>query len=238
MDPLRPVRGGDRVRKSAATQNAILAAARAANTRDFGSSTGAERDEAQVLIQAESALARFSPFALGTVITTPATDSQFQRLPVFNSAAVTENNPFGIMLDPAAAGKLGRGILCGMAPAQVTISDAAHNFVKVNSSLALESAATGYARIIWKASTSGSQWCLLALPAAASGSTIPDGTTEGQVLRWNNSTKAWEAGVKYVVDWRLDKTNHKFQAKYSDAPTTWVDISDANGGTLDEGVPI
>jgi hypothetical protein len=73
------------------------------------------------------------------------------------------------------------------------------------------------------------------LPAAAS---IVAGTTEGQVLRWNNSTKAWEAGVKYVVDWRLDKTNHKFQAKYSDAPTTWVDITDANGGTLDAGVPL
>jgi hypothetical protein len=69
-------------------------------------------------------------------------------------------------------------------------------------------------------------------------STVPDGTTEGQVLRWNNTTKAWEAGVKYVVDWRLDKTNHKFQCKYSDDPTTWVDISDANGGILDAGVPL
>jgi hypothetical protein len=69
-------------------------------------------------------------------------------------------------------------------------------------------------------------------------SSVVDGTVEGQVLRWNNSTKAWEAGVKYVVDWRLDKTNHKFQAKYSDAPTTWVDITDANGGTLDAGVPL
>ena len=70
------------------------------------------------------------------------------------------------------------------------------------------------------------------LPAAAS---IVDGTTEGQVLRWNNTWKKWEAGVKYVVDWRLDKANHNFQCKYSDAPETWVDVSDANGGTLDEG---
>jgi hypothetical protein len=217
MDPLRPVRGGDPIRMSANTQNALLRAAAAANSRDFGSADGPERDDAQVLIVASATLARFAPFALGTCVTTPATDSQFQRLPAFNSAAVTEDQPFGIMIDPAYSGSVGRGILCGLVPAQVTIADADDEYVHINSSLALESAETGYARIIWKAGTSGSQWCLLALPAAASGGTLDDGTAAHQVLVWNDSTKVWEAGtmtqVTYLTDWRLDKTNHKFQVK-------------------------
>lgn len=236
MDPLRPVRGGDPVRMSATTQNAVLQAARAANTRDMGSSDGAERDDTQVLVASTAGLARFAAFALDTAINTPATDGSFLRLPMFNAKAVTEDDPFGIALDPIPANGVGRGIVAGLVPAQVTIADTAHLFVKVNSSLALESAASGYARIIWKAGTSGSQWCLLALPAAASGSTLADGTSDGQILAWNNTSKAWEARAKCVIDFRLDKTNHKFQLKYSDAPTTWVDVTDANGGTLDEGV--
>lgn len=234
MDPLRPVRGGDPVRMSATTQNAVLHAARAANTREMGSSDGPERDDTQVLVASTAGLARFAAFALDTAINTPATDGSFLRLPMFNSKAVTADQPFGITLDPIPANGVGRGIISGLVPAQVTISDTAHLFAKINSGLALESASSGYARIIWKAGTSGSQWCLLALPAAAGGPA--DGTSDGQILAWNNTSKAWEARAKCVIDFRLDKTNHKFQLKYSDAPTTWVDVSDANGGTLDVGV--
>lgn len=233
--PTRKVRPGEPVRRSASRENLMRAAAERANrSGTLADADGPERPDAQVLIVAASALARFAPFALGTCVTTPGTDSQFQNLPAFNSAAVTEGQPFGVMLDPAATGGAGRGVLCGLVPAQVTISDAGHLFAKINSSLALESATSGYARIIWKAGTSGSQWCLLALPASAGGPA--DGTAAGQVLIWNNTTKVWEAGGPVVVNFRLDNTNHKFQLQFSDAPTTWVDVSDANGGTLDQGV--
>ena len=177
---------------SAQAQNAVLAAARLANrSREFGApDDGAERDDAQVLIASTAGLARFAAFALDTAINTPATDGSFLRLPMFNAKAVTENNPFGIALDPIPASGVGRGIVSGLVPALVTIISAtpAHQFVHINSSLALESATSGYARIIWAAGTSGSQWCLLSLPAAAPisppGANLVLGSDASSALYW------------------------------------------------------
>jgi hypothetical protein len=69
------------------------------------------------------------------------------------------------------------------------------------------------------------------------------------VLRWNNTSKAWEAvaatEITVVTAWRLDKTNHKFQVKTRTAKvldpadeSDWTDITDDNGGTLDAGVAL
>ena len=246
MDPLRKVRPGDSVRRSAGQINAMLAAAEEAKRSgaNFGESDGPERGPAQVLIVAASTLDRFAPFALGTCVTTPATDSQFQNLPAFNSAAVTADKPFGIMIDPAYSGSTGRGILFGLAPALVTIVSAtpAHEFVKINSSLALESATTGYARIIWAAGTSGSQWCLLALPAAAGGPA--NGTTTNQVLTWNDTTKVWEAGtltqITFVTDMQVDTSGKLIQKKtrtaYVLSPGTESSWTTITGGTMVQGV--
>lgn len=99
------------------------------------------------------------------MVTTPGDDSQFQILPVFKSATAEQDKPFGIMLDPAPKDGIGRGIICGLAPAQVSIGSADHGFARIGSGATLESAASGYARIVWKAGDSGSQWCLLCLPA-------------------------------------------------------------------------
>ena len=267
MDPLRPVRGGDPVRMSAATQNAVLQAARTANRmRGFGAASASEREDAQVLIVAAAALTRFQAFALGAVVNTPVADGSFLRLPVFNSAAVTADQPFGIMLDPAPAGGTGRGLLFGLVPAQVSILSSTHQYVRINSSLALESATTGYARIVWAGGTSGSQWCLLSLPAAGAG---PDaGSVTGQILYWDNTAKKWTVSVvgtlatndllqwdgtkwvkvtptqvTFLTAWHLNKTSHAFEVKtqtgYVLNPGTmsgWTAITDADGGLLDEGL--
>ena len=76
---------------------------------------------------------------------------------------------------------------------------------------------------------------------------ILDGTAEGQVLRWNATSEAWETAaltqITVITAWRLDKTNHRFQVKtrtaYVYAPgdeSSWTNVIDANGGVLDEGV--
>ena len=213
-------------------------------------------------------LARFAPFALGAVVTTPATDSQFQRLPVFASATLVADSPFGVMLDPASAGCLGRGLLMGLVPAQVSIVASGDQFAHINSSLVLESASSGYARIVWKAGTSGTQWCLLSLPAAGAG---PDaGSATGQILYWDNTAKKWTVAVvgtlsandmlqwngtqwvkvtptqvTFLTAWHLNKTSHTFEVKtqtgYVINPGTasgWTAISDADGGILDQGVTV
>ena len=49
--------------------------------------------------------------------------------------------------------------------------------------------------------------------------------------------------ISPITAWRLDKTNHKFQVKTravkvldAASESDWTDISNANGGILDEGV--
>ena len=192
MDPLRKVRPGEQLQFNADTTNLMMDAARQTKNSRLRMSADApqRRDSPQVLIQAAAALTRFAPFALGAVVTTPATDSQFQRLPVFASATLAADGPFGVMLDPASAGCLGRGLLMGLVPALVSIVShtPAYQFVHVNAGLALESATSGYARIVWAAGTSGSQWCLLSLPAAAPvvppGANLVLGSDASSALYW------------------------------------------------------
>ena len=255
---MRNVRAGDPVRRSASAHNSMLRVAELANRAgDWGTVDGkSERPGGQVVVKAgASDLARWVPFALGTAITTPGTDGAFLRLPAFNAAAVTEGGAFGIMSTPAAANECGIGLLAGMIPAQVDISSADHKFAAIDSSLELVSAASGYARILYAAGTSGSQWCLLMLGAGggavAALDDIGDVTittaASGDLLKWNGS--AWvniaPTQITVVTDWRLDKTNHKFQVKtrtgYVLSPgseSAWTDVSDDNGGTLDAGVAV
>lgn len=83
--------------------------------------------------------------------------------------------------------------------------------------------------------------------ADQSGGGVADGTVNGQLLQWNSTSGAWETvlptQVTFVVKWRLDKTNHKFQVKTrtgyvlspSAEPESWSDITDSDGGILDPG---
>ena len=70
--------------------------------------------------------------------------------------------------------------------------------------------------------------------------------TTGDFLRWDGSkwVKAAMEQVTFIAAWRLDKTNHYYQTKsrtgyvYSPSalPETWTNVSDADGGLLDQGV--
>ena len=130
----------------------------------------------QVIVQAAADIEQYAPFALGTPITTPINGATLDDTPVFNSAALTDGKKFGIALDAIAAGDRGDGLLVGLVPAQVVMSstgatDTAADIVAG----VLTSAPAGYARIVWAAGTSGSQWCLLALPAASGTTITPPG---------------------------------------------------------------
>ena len=201
MDPLARVAPGDPIRPSADTQNALLRAARRARSAEIQmrAPPPSAAPQTQALIRAgESALTQWSPVWLGDVVISPSTDLvEFCRLPVFDVADPTEGGPFAIMLQPAAAGALGRALLMGVAPAQVSITAEADEFASIDDEGALVSGSDGYARILWKAGTSGDQWCLLALPAAADAAVNPatydtiGGTTEGNEAA---ETSTWTAG--------------------------------------------
>jgi hypothetical protein len=85
--------------------------------------------------------------------------------PVFSIGTLTDGEPFVIAVANApVAGCKTPAVAVGMAPALVNISDSSHEFAAIASGV-LSSASTGYARIIWKAASSGQQWCLLAIPS-------------------------------------------------------------------------
>ncbi|MBR0197171.1 MAG: hypothetical protein IJQ34_03465 [Kiritimatiellae bacterium] len=83
-----------------------------------------------------------------------------------------EGKPYAVLLEPIAAGEIGRAMVLGVTPAKVIINSTDEDYVvpKADSSTgALESSATGTARILWRAGGAGEQWCVLQLGGAGAG---------------------------------------------------------------------
>lgn len=124
-------------------------------------------------------LPTFSAVAIGELAIIPEDDKFSYETQTFEAHKVTnenKENAFAICVEPANQGKLTKAILSGITPAKVTIQDAAHGFAKptADGDGALESCETGTAKILWKAGTSGEQWCILQLGAGAAGSGAED----------------------------------------------------------------
>ena len=120
---------------------------------------------------------RFSALVItGVAISPSANEDEFVSCPtVFEGQKMTserEDMPYAILLEPIAAGEIGRAMLLGLTPAKVAIqsTDDQYAVPKANSDNgALESSETGVARILWKAGGSGTQWCVLQLGGAGGG---------------------------------------------------------------------
>ena len=120
---------------------------------------------------------RFAAMVLNDVAVPPnANEDEFVSCPpVFVGVKMTEERegkPYAILLQPLAAGEIGRAMVLGITPAKVTIQDADDEYAVPtpgSSTGALQSDATGVARIVWKAGGSGQQWCLLQLGGAGGG---------------------------------------------------------------------
>ena len=123
------------------------------------------------------AYGRFAAMVLTGICVTPDTnEDEFVSCPaVFSGNRMTEERegkPYAITLEPIAAGSIGRAMIMGITPAKVMVNDSEDGYAvpKAGSSTGeMESSTTGVARILWKGSGSGSQWCLLQLGGAGSG---------------------------------------------------------------------
>ncbi len=121
---------------------------------------------------------RFTALVLADIAVPPSVneDEFVSSSPVFIGQRMTddrEGKPYAILLEPIAAGEIGRAMVFGIVPAKVSISDADDQYavpVPNSSAGALQSDTTGVARIVWKAGGTGSQWCLLQLGGAGGGS--------------------------------------------------------------------
>lgn len=106
---------------------------------------------------------------LGDPVISPADDATAPyNGPAFAGSAPTGSEAsgaaFGVLAAAIAAGDAGEAIVVGAAWAKVTINDADHDYAGLgSSSAALASAGAGPARIVWRAASSGTVWCLVLL---------------------------------------------------------------------------
>jgi hypothetical protein len=126
-DPFRKVRPGEPMQIPAKAYNAFVDAARAHQaTQNFGG--GSLRDQRRfdtVLIKndTEEAIGRFGILGLDAPIILPETNErEFKQKVAFSGVAPTLADHFGrfaILIEPLAAGAVGRGIVSGVCPVKL-----------------------------------------------------------------------------------------------------------------------
>jgi len=178
---MEKVKAGDSVVIQASTWNAFIDAAnftKQMRQNQGGKGLRSGLGEGIVLLKncESQTYDRFSALVITGICVTPDTnENEFLSCPpVFQGNRMTEDRaekPYAITLEPIAAGEIGRAMLLGITPAKVTVNDSEDGYAvpKAGSTGEMESATTGVARILWKGSGSGLQWCLLQLGGAGAG---------------------------------------------------------------------
>ena len=226
---MEKVRAGEAVSIKASTWNAFVDAAnyvREARQNSLGKGVKSGLGFGVILVKnAEGeARERFSALVLADVAVTPkSNEDEFTSCPiVFIGRKMTkerEGQPYAVLLEPIAAGEVGRAMLLGITPAKVAIQDAEDQYAVPtpgSATGALQSDASGVARILWKAGGSGTQWCVLQLGGAGSGAggekaymcRVGSGTAKAgyqvTVYTEGRDSEATESGVLYLPDLALD----------------------------------
>ena len=173
---MNKVRPGDPVVISAAVWNDVLdAAALAKRTKRTGPGIPDGLDVGIVRVKntTDEDLDRFAALGIsfGIGVTAEKNELAFQNEPPVLFGGVYEGDgPWVVLMEPLPAGKIGRGMLFGVTPAQVDIADEEHAFaepVQNNAAGALQSCASGTARILRKPGKTGLQWCILHVGAGS-----------------------------------------------------------------------
>ena len=226
---MEKVRQGETVKIKAATWNAFVDAANYVkevrqNQGARGVASGLDVGIVRIKNGESAQHDRFSALAItGVCVTAAANEDEFTSCPpVFEGLKMTaerEGKPYAILLEPIAAGEIGRAMVLGVTPAKVTIkaSDDDYAVPKAGSAKGeLESSSTGTARILWKAGGSGEQWCVLQLGGAGAGKgddkvlmckvTGGSATAGYQVTVYPNgrSEQGTESAILFLPDVALD----------------------------------
>lgn len=227
---MQKVRSGEAVVIRASTWNSFIDAANYAKEQkqnQFGKSLKSGVSAGIVLVKnAESETRdRFSALVLNDIAIPPnLNEEEFTSCPpVFIGQKMTEERegkPYAILLEPLAKDQIGRAMVLGIVPAKVNIRDADDQYavpVPGSSTGALQSDATGVARILWKAGGSSSQWCLLQLGGAGSGAggekaymckvnsgSVKEGYQVSVYVNGRSDTSAVQSAVLYLPDLAVD----------------------------------
>jgi len=68
---------------------------------------------------------------------------------------------WAVLLEPLAAGIIGRAVVSGLAICQIVMRHASHQYVEISATGQLESGDSGSAKIVWVADTGGTQWAVI-----------------------------------------------------------------------------
>lgn len=179
---MNKVRPGDPVAISAATWNDVLdAAALAKGSRRTGAGIpdGLEPGIVRVKNATDEDLDRFAALSVahGIGVAPDKNVLAFQNEPAVLFGRVWSGDGAWVVLqEPVPSGKIGRAMLFGVTPALVDFVDADHEFaepVQDNAAGAIQSAASGTARILWSPGKTGLQWCLLHVGAGSGAAADP-----------------------------------------------------------------
>lgn len=126
---------------------------------------------------------------------------------------------FVVTLQPLAVDAVGDAVILGVTWARIDIGDEDDGYAEIYSgdSTRLQSATSGYARILWKPSGTGLKWCvvelgcvsatiLTALVNEASGVVPTDATfdVDGVTVLTGSYSGTTIAGVKNTFEWTID----------------------------------
>ena len=141
----------------------------------------------------------FGVLAIDGVVYTPEDDeSGFLGQPVLDGKKPTEDHRgrFVILLEPIAAGAIGRALVQGLVPVKVDVADEDHEFADVADGECghLASGTTGAAQILWKQAGTGTKWAIVRIGLPAPSVEIEVVTN----LRYDTETHAFQAKTRTV----------------------------------------
>jgi len=176
-DALRKVRSGQKLSIPAAAYNTFIDAAVDYRRRTAGIGQQAEpsvRQSGIVLVHNGSGSEQNRLAVLGIdspIIAPTSNEDEFKNhvaLSCVEPTADTHEGRFVIILEPIAAGKIGRAYAAGVCPARVQVEDEDHGFadIKDGDASCLESRSSGAAHILWKEAGMGLKWAVVRLSAA------------------------------------------------------------------------
>ncbi len=251
-DTYQNVNAGDDLVIPAPTWNGILDAAENFARRKMGAEGGAQNNDpltpaVRVLVRNDTgaAIPVGSVLTLGTPIVSAADyPREVSRSPLFpGTAPGAATDQFAITLDPLDIDEIGRAIVMGVVPIDITVTDAAHNYAEPTPTVTatMASAAAGPARIIWKASGTGTKRAVVLLTQGKSGITTVQ--EEGTALAQRPTINFIGADVTAADDAANNRTNVTISTAAPYAPVGRSVIPDAinenfasNSGWLDTPV--
>lgn len=224
---IEKVRTGQSVELKASTWNSFINAANYVNSIQQNSTGKPHQSGLDNLVLVKNTTGRtypqFAAMGLSGIVLRTTNEEEFKsRPPVFSGTQIAtgnENLPFAILLEPLQTNQIGKAMVLGVTQAQVYINAAEDQFAipKPDSYRGeMQSSTSGIARILWKAGSSGLQWCVLQLGGAGGGGTYVPPSYNGFFT------------LKDVSTFNNDGTVKEFRVAVCDGET-WDPVTETSG---------